>query len=193
VTSDEAVIAVIDALNSGGINYMIVGSYSTNFYGVPRATHDADIVIELTNQSMSALRDRLGPDFIFDPQMAFETITATSKFVVKMISPPFKVELFLLSNDPHDLERFARRKKVRLCNRDVYMASLEDTIIMKLRWGRGGGRRKDLDDIVKVLGVQAKDIDYAYLRGWCDRHGTRKLLEELLREVSNTKDAPPAN
>lgn len=192
MTSDEAVIAVIDALNSGGINYMIVGSYSTNFYGVPRATHDADIVIELTNQSMSALRDRLGPDFIFDPQMAFETITATSKFVVTMTSPPFKVELFLLSDDPHDLARFVRRKKVRLCDRDVWMASMEDAIIMKLRWGRKGSRRKDLDDIVKVLGVQARNIDYVYLRGWCDKHGTRDLLEELLKEAGGPTSAPPA-
>ena len=37
--AEDAVVAVIDAL---GIEYMVVGSLSSNFYGVPRSTEDAD-------------------------------------------------------------------------------------------------------------------------------------------------------
>lgn len=47
MTGDEAVVAVIDALESTGIAYMLVGSLATNFYGVPRATEDADFVMKL--------------------------------------------------------------------------------------------------------------------------------------------------
>ena len=39
MTNNEAVIAVIDALNELGIPYTLVGSYATNFYGVPRSTN----------------------------------------------------------------------------------------------------------------------------------------------------------
>jgi hypothetical protein len=41
VTSGDALLAVIDALESVGIPYMLVGSYSSNVYGVERSTQDA--------------------------------------------------------------------------------------------------------------------------------------------------------
>lgn len=47
MTSDEAVIAVVDALDSLSIPYMVVGSFSTNLYGLPRSTKDADFVVQL--------------------------------------------------------------------------------------------------------------------------------------------------
>ena len=34
---------------------MVVGSMSSNIYGIPRSTKDADFVIELGNQSISRL------------------------------------------------------------------------------------------------------------------------------------------
>ena len=47
MNSEEATAAVIDALDALQIPYMVVGSFSTNFYGIPRATQDADIVVQL--------------------------------------------------------------------------------------------------------------------------------------------------
>lgn len=37
MTGEEAIVAVIDAQDSTGVAYMLVGSLATNFYGVPRA------------------------------------------------------------------------------------------------------------------------------------------------------------
>lgn len=42
MTPDEAVTAVIDALATVGIRYMIVGSLASNVHGIPRSTRDAD-------------------------------------------------------------------------------------------------------------------------------------------------------
>jgi len=42
MTSDTATLAVIDALESLGIAYMLVGSFSSNYYGISRSTKDAD-------------------------------------------------------------------------------------------------------------------------------------------------------
>jgi len=47
VTQDEVVGEVIDALDQLGLVYMIVGSFASNFHGVPRMTQDADLVIAL--------------------------------------------------------------------------------------------------------------------------------------------------
>ena len=47
VTADEALLAVLDALDVVGIPYMIVGSLASNFHGIPRSTRDANVVVEL--------------------------------------------------------------------------------------------------------------------------------------------------
>ena len=62
MTGNEATAKVIDILEEMGIPYMLVGSFSSNAYGVARSTHDADFVIELGDQTVRAIADRLGPD-----------------------------------------------------------------------------------------------------------------------------------
>ena len=42
---ERALKLVLDALEQADIPYMLVGSFASNLYGVPRATQDADVVI----------------------------------------------------------------------------------------------------------------------------------------------------
>ena len=39
-----ALLKLVEAFDQADIPYMIVGSYSSNFYGIPRSTKDADVV-----------------------------------------------------------------------------------------------------------------------------------------------------
>jgi len=48
-----------------------------------------------------------------------------------------------------------------------------------LRWRR----TKDREDVRGVIGVQGDRLDWPYIKGWCERHGTRTLLEEIRRTV----------
>ncbi len=93
------------------------------------------------------------------------------------------VELFLLSDDAHDQQRFARRQRGRILERDVAIPTAEDVIITKLRWSHAGGRRKDIEDAENVIAIQGERIDWDYVTSWCDRHGTRALLDRV-RECS---------
>src|SRR5438876_6534489 len=87
------------------------------------------------------------------------------------------MELFLLSQDPHDQSRFHRRRAVPLFGRHFWLPSPEDVIITKLRWARG----KDKDDARDVMAVQRQNLDWAYLETWCQRHGTFASLQDLRR------------
>jgi hypothetical protein len=182
VTPEEATTAVIDALNTLAIPYMLVGSLSSSYYGIARSTQDADFVVQLGAGTLSALTARLGPRFRLDPQMSFETVTATRRYILSVVENPFKIELFLLSDDPHDQERFVRRRRQPALSRDVYLPAAEDVIVTKLRWSHYGRRTKDIDDVRNVIAVQADRIDWAYVTAWCDRHGTRELLDRIRQE-----------
>lgn len=184
MNSDQATAAVIEALNALQIPYMLVGSFSTNFYGIPRSTQDADIVVQLAPGAISALVKRLGQPFQLDPQMSFETVTATTRYILRLSDGPFCIELFLLSDDSHDVERFARRRSDRFGDHDVFLPTVEDVIITKLRWSHSGRRQKDVDDVANVIAVQGDRIDWGYVNPWCDRHGTRELLDSVRRSLS---------
>lgn len=191
MTAAETVARVIAALSGLSIPYMTVGSFSTNVYGRPRSTKDADFVIQLGNISIQQLAARIGADFTLDPQMSFETITATSRYILRHRDTAFAVEFFLLSEDAHDQQRFSRRLNGDVAGSKAFVPTAEDVVITKLRWSKHGKRQKDVDDVSDVLGVQAGRLDLEYIRGWCDRHGTRELFERLLDE-SRRFDTPGA-
>jgi hypothetical protein len=184
MTNEEATLAVIDALEALAIPYMVVGSLSSNLYGIPRSTHDADFLLQFDAESpLRRLMDHLGPAFRLDPQMTFETVTLTSRYNLDVIDTPFKIELFRLSDDPHDQERFRRRRRMKTLGRDVSMPTAEDVVITKARWLKATRRFKDREDVRDVIAVQGDNLDWPYIYSWCDRHGTRGLLDEIRRSI----------
>jgi hypothetical protein len=176
-------LVVVRALDAAGVAYMVVGSLSSNVYGIPRSTKDADFVVELGNTQVTAVMGHLGNGYTLDPQMSFETITATFRYRIKHVASAFMVELFLVSDDPHDRERFARRRLAKYAGHDVYVATAEDVIITKLRWSRHGKRAKDVDDVRSVISVRGDQIEWNYVHRWCHAHGTRQLLDEVRASV----------
>jgi hypothetical protein len=184
VNPNEIVAKVMAALERSEIPFMIVGSFSSNVYGVERTTQDADIVMQLESRSLEKLIRELGNDFTFDRQLGFETVTMTSRYVAAHRDPLFKIEFFLLSDDPHDTLRFTRRTIGSLHGRSLPLPTAEDVIITKLRWSKGGKRTKDIEDIRNVLAVQQpENLDLPYIRHWTDQHQTRELFEKLLAET----------
>ena len=46
MTPEEVLQFVLALLDDCGIRYLITGSFASNMQGVPRATQDADVIIE---------------------------------------------------------------------------------------------------------------------------------------------------
>lgn len=179
MNTDDIVCTVIDYLNEHDVPYMLVGSLATNFYCVPRSTEDGDIVVESSVTVLAQKIRRESPSIRFDPQLSFESVTATRKIVLRTVEHNFEVELFQLSDDEHDQARFARRIQVETLGRKTWVASLEDMIVTKLRWSQHAGREKDIADARNLIAVQLEHIDWPYVESWCDRHGTREILDRL--------------
>lgn len=178
-TINDVTLRVIDALNASGVKYMLVGSFSTNVYGIPRSTKDADFVLQHEGDFAPLFYENLGKDFSIDPQLRFETNTGTFKQEMRFSGTPFTVELFRLSDDPFDQARFQRRVTVELLGRQTFIPRVEDVVIMKVRWFR----EKDRADVKNVLTVQQGKLDWPYIEEWCGKHGTLAKLEEIRRTV----------
>ncbi|MEZ5299511.1 MAG: hypothetical protein R3F11_02410 [Verrucomicrobiales bacterium] len=74
---NEVAARVVEALDKLGVEYMLAGSFSSNLYGIPRSTKDADFVAVLGGSQLSDLQRELGSAFEFDQQPSFETVTGT--------------------------------------------------------------------------------------------------------------------
>ncbi len=126
------------------------------------------------------------PDGIeLEDQMGFEMVTATRRELLRVKDSLFQIELFRLSEDPHDRLRFERR-----IHREIFpgvavsLPTAEDVIVQKLRWSKGAKRPKDFADAVAVMQVQGNSLDWSYIEKWCTEHGTLDVLAEARAEAS---------
>lgn len=184
-SGNEVTARVVAAFDALGIDYLLAGSFSSNFYGIPRSTKDADFVAVMIGK-VGSLEKELGTEFEFDEQSSFETVTGTYREKVKVPSVPFEIEIFHLSADAHDQSRFQRRRKVfdELVGCEVYVPTAEDVIIMKLRWAKIAKRGKDSEDVRDVIAVQGDEaLDWEYIHHWTGLHGTRVLLDEIRASI----------
>jgi len=171
---------VVAALARSAIPHMVVGSFARNFHSFARATQDADIVLAVDAEGLSRFEAELGPDFSFDPQPTFETNTGTFRHTLIHTATEFKIELFLLSDDPFDQERFRRRQAFDFDGHPSHVLTAEDVILSKLRWSR----TKNIEDIRDVMAVKGEAaLNWNYLHRWTDLHGTRAKLDELRAEI----------
>jgi hypothetical protein len=181
--SEEIVRRVLDGLDGVKIPYVLVGSFASNAYGVSRSTQDADIVVQTRSGQISELTKALGPAFELETQMQFETVTGTQKTLLRERESGFAIELFELSSDPHDQQRFSRRRQLSVLDRETWILTVEDVLVTKLNWLRLANRTKDMLDIRSVIAVQGDAIDWPYVERWCDQHGSRPLLEKIRDEL----------
>lgn len=179
-TPNQVVISLVSALDAEGIAYVLVGSFSSNAYGIPRSTKDAGVLGQSDHDIARLLGERLGADFRFEPPMSLETIPSTTKNVIYHKSTVFKIEVFHLSSDAHDTQRFSRRSRGMLDGVEVWLPSPENVVITKLRWSCGPGRQNDIDDVADVRAVQTGKLDVTYMRNWCGQHGTLETFEKLM-------------
>ena len=181
----ESLLLLIDALDRAGVPYMIVGSYSSNYYGIPRSTKDADLVVHLPSAEWAKVPAILPEGIEMDDQMSFEMVTSTRRELLRVKDSLFQIELFRLSDDPHDRERFGRRRRVEVFpGTEVSMPAAEDVIVQKLRWCLGAKRPKDFADAVAVMQVQGQTLDWSYIEEWCADHGTLELLAQAKAEAA---------
>ncbi len=178
------VVRVLDRLE---IAYLLSGSLASSLQGEPRATHDIDLVVELT-RDMGAQLGKAFPSarFYLSPEHVLEAIQQRSMFNVLDMESGDKIDFWILTKSPFDQARFARRRKVQVLGLDVFVSSPEDTILMKLKWAKdSGGSEKQFRDAVRVYEVQGAELDGDYLEDWADRLSVEDLWRRLTAEAQS--------
>jgi len=189
MTQDEVARAVLLTLDRLAIPYVIVGSYASNAWGHPRATHDLDVVVELSESAAASLAKALGDDFYVSEEGARRAALIRDMFNLIHIPTGTKVDVWVRPDTDYERTRWARRVPIQLLGQEVSVATPEDTILAKLVWYRKGGEVSDLQrrDAQGVWEVQADRLDRQYLTKWARTLGIEDLLRGLAGETTSAE------
>ena len=167
------------------ILYMIGGSLASSLYGIPRATQDIDIVVDLKADRVDELVNSFKKNFFIDKDLITSALKRFTSFNMIHLKTMFKVDVFILKQDPHSIEEMARRRSYQISEeQDLYVASAEDIIIHKLYWYRLGNKISDRQwlDAIGVLKVQGGNLDFDYLKKAAHHRKVSGLLEQAIEE-----------
>lgn len=184
----RATFAVVRTLEVLGLDYLIGGSLASSLHGIPRSTQDADLLVDLPSARVAELVAALEGRFYVDEERVHEAVSREASFNVIHLATMFKVDLFVLGQDPLGRSEMRRRERHRIGEppeAEAFVATAEDTVLQKLLWYRLGSRVSDRQwlDIIGVLQVQGERLDQRYLGRWARGLGLESLLQEALLEA----------
>lgn len=91
---------------------------------------------------------------------------------------------YILTDEPFDRSRFARRYLEEFMGLKIQVSSPEDTILAKLRWANlSGGSEKQFTDALRVYEVQYEKLDIHYLERWAKKLDIELLWNRLKDEA----------
>jgi len=150
------------------IAYMVTGSVAVSYYGIPRATHDIDLVVAVTLQDAEKISGKfLNNFYVSDIKTAirhrqmFNLIDQTSQT---------KIDCWVLdTTSAYHRKAFEGRQSVPLWGKLVEMISKADLITSKLLGFKEAQTDVHLNDVRGIIKVQGKALDSKYVEGWCER------------------------
>lgn len=185
MSQQELLRHVVRVLNDAGIEYMLSGSLVSSLQGEPRSTHDIDIVVAIQHSAVKDLALAFPPpDYYLSEESILSALDIQGMFNLIEVNTGDKVDFWLLTNQPFDVSRFARKYVEYVMGMELFVSSSEDTILMKLSWAeKSGGSEKHFTDALRVYEVQYKKLDMNYLEDWAKKLHVETLFKKLQEEA----------
>lgn len=179
MTEQELLRDCLRRLSLSSIDYMLVGSMASNFWGIPRSTHDIDFVIQYEATDVDAIVHLFEDDFFIQEISVRSALNPPFQFNALDNRSALKVDFFRLAGDAYEMERFRRRQSVTILGQPAYLAKPEDVILHKLRWCKISPSDRQLSDSVGILAVSGDLVDNEYLDHWANKIEVADLLEQI--------------
>jgi hypothetical protein len=184
----DVVERLVDVFDRLGIAYAIGGSVASSTYGTMRFTQDADIAVQPFPRVAGKFYDSVKEEFYLGEEAMQQALNSCGSFNLIHFETSFKIDVFVLGPGEFEQRLLARRRAAKLSDagrRDLSVVSPEDIILLKLRWfgETGGTLQRQWDDVLGVLVVQGKLLDFEYLIASAKELGLQELLERAITEA----------
>jgi len=191
-------IRVVKALDEIGSPYMIVGAFGGTIFGITRATHDIDIIVDLREKDFEALSQKFPlPRYYADPEMIKNSVEMGIMFNIIDSSEGIKADLVPLKREPEYQLAFNRRIRETFTDEneepfEAWVAQPTDIIIGKLQAWNEGRSNKHPDDIFAILffclrGFSSYQVDIEEVAEQAARIGP-ETLDIWLKTLARAKN-----
>ena len=180
MTEKELLKDCLRRLNRVDIRYMLTGSMVSNYWGIPRSTHDLDFVVQLPEVVIPRLVDAFTGDFHLDELAVRAALKPPYQFNAIDTRSALKVDFWLLQPKPFERTMFSRRMRTELFGEPAWVCTAEDVILHKLYWDRISPSQRQLGDAAGVVAVQGGSLDEEYLVHWAEELGLAARLRDVL-------------
>lgn len=180
----ELLVDCLRRLNRTGIIYYLTGSMATNYWGIPRTTHDLDFVVQLSETAVPLIVQEFRDNFHIDEQAVRAVFQPPHQFNAIDARSALKVDFWLAASTPFDQEMLRRRVAATLFGEAAWIATAEDVILHKLLWHRISPSDRQMGDAAGVVAVQTASLDKNYLNKWAAKlHLTDEVSRLLSGEI----------
>lgn len=169
---------ILDGLH---VRWAAGGSLASSLHGIPRATQDVDVIVEMGARDVPAFAKAAGSTFLVDDEALAAELARGRCYNVLHAATMTKTDLFP-ARQPFVRNELDRAVTVA----GIRVVAAEDAVIAKLGWFREGGEVSDRQwrDVLGIFAVQGSRLDHDYLRRWCADLGLLDLLESALGDRS---------
>ncbi|MFM2064105.1 MAG: hypothetical protein RLZZ507_3776 [Cyanobacteriota bacterium] len=153
------------------IPYYVSGGVASSIHGEPRSTHDLDLVIEINQNQIYLLVKTLEASGYYCPAGAVEDLQRGYGNMLNITHTETiaNADIYITDNSPFAISQMNRRVLVDVEEiPNFWIASAEDIILQKLRWGKGSKSEKQWRDVLGIVKLQAENLDYGYLVEWVE-------------------------
>jgi len=176
----ELLVDCLRRLNRSGIIYYLTGSMASNYWGIPRTTHDLDFVVQLSDPTGAPILREFSGDFYIDEKAVRAAQQPPYQFNAIDTRSALKVAFWQTRPEPFDRKMLRRRVRVTLFREPAWISTAEDVLLHKLVWDRVSPSERQLADAAGIVAVQANALDKNYLRSWAQKLEVAGDLERLL-------------
>ncbi len=187
MTEKDVLLDVTQRLEHLKLSYMLTGSLASMYYGIPRFTHDIDLVIQIPPTAAKCLVEEFQPDYFADAQMIKESYQDTLQFNLLHHETGIKIDFWMTRADPFHRSMFKRRLCEQVWGRKIWICTAEDVVLHKLYWNKISPSSHQLSDAKGVVQVRGENLDWNYMTAWAEKLSVLKQLKAL-KDTYNRED-----
>ena len=176
----EFLVDVLGRLNQVRVDYMLTGSMASNYWGIPRTTHDLDFVVVLEPGQVDQLAESFSEGLFVQADSVRSALRPPHQFNILDEQSALKANFWVLRDSTFEQAAFARRIQVDLFGVTTWIATAEDVILHKLYWNKLTPSDRQLQNAAGVYAVQAGALDEPYLAKWAASLQVEQQWSDLL-------------
>ena len=184
---EELLLDCLQRLNASALDYMLTGSMASNYWGIPRSTHDLDFVLSMLPADADRFIGVFQPDFFLQPESVRSAFRPPYQFNALDERSALKVDFWMLRDDDFEQEMFRRRQQHSVFGVPAWITTAEDIILHKLHWNRISPSNRQLGDAAGVYSVQSGNLDLEYVNAWASKLHVEAELRNLIEGIIRPK------